>query len=144
MIGGRHMYSHVVLYKSFRGNPQAATMILFEAERLLSQIPGIKALDTGLVIDNGRAVGNISYDVMLNIIFYSAKDYEQYMKHPWHVAFVRFVLRGYILKDSQAGDPETEFIDYVLNGGVPCEWVRNPAISDNNVVWDGEMVFDAM
>jgi hypothetical protein len=137
------MQSHVVLYKAYPGNPQAADSIINQAEILLRPIPSVYKFHAGFTINTGRVVGNNSYDVMLNIHFLFELDYEHYMSHPLHMEFVRFVLRGYMLKDSQAEDPEAEFIEHILCGGAPRERVRNPAILDSEVVWGDEIVFDA-
>ncbi len=134
---------HVVLYKAYPGNPKAAQHIICNAKRLLGTIPRSTGFHVGHIIDLGRTVGDTSYDVMLNMTFGDARDYAWYMQHPQHLAFVRFVLRGWMLTGSTAADPAAEFIDYILKGGKPHERERNPRIPDSEVVWDDERVIDA-
>jgi len=137
------MQMHVVLYKAYPKNPKAAEMIISKAKELLSKIVLGSTFNAGWIINTGRAVGNNEYDIMLQLTFVWAADYHTYMSHPQHMDFVRFVLRGYMLKGSQAKDPEAEFIEYILRGDAPREWERNPTIPDSEVVWGGELVFDA-
>ena len=144
-------WSHVVLYRTNPNNPQAAGRIIEEAYRLRETIfSGFSAdtfkLHAARIPPANRAVGDNDFQVMLTCMFKNRWYYEQYMKDSTHLRFVRFVLRGWMIKGSTAKDPQAEFIDYILNAGPdspPIEWARNPAISENEVVWAGEKVYDA-
>jgi len=137
------MRSHCVVYKAYAGNPNAAAKIVEVATRLLSIIPGIHTFHAAKILNTGRAVGNSEYDVLLNIIFLDSAACEAYMSNMNHRKFVEFVLKGYMLEGSRSANPEQEFIEHILHGGEPQAWVRNPAVSDDQVVWGGEVVFDA-
>jgi hypothetical protein len=137
------MYSHVVLYQVNPLNPYATAKIVEKANLLLKRIPGIQYFHAGRVIDTSRAVGKNDYAVLLNLIFLNSHRYYAYMQHAQHLEFVRFVLNGYVLVGSRNANPEKEFIEYILKGGEPRNWVPNPSIAERDVVWVGEAVFDA-
>ncbi len=138
------MQVHSVFYRVYPGNPNAADAIIAEATKWLKEAPGVESFWAGKVINTGRAVGNAQYDVMLLVIFADADGYQTYMKAEPHMEFVKFVLCGYMLKGSTAKNPAKEFIEYVLRGETPREWERDPAVPDTEVVWGGEVVFDAV
>ncbi len=140
------MQMHVVLYKTYPANPKAAAMIVDKACELLTHpvLPKLHHFFAGEVIDSSRAVGDNNYNVMLAMGFQFSWDYLHYMEHDQHKKFVRFVLRGWMLEGSQAADPEEEFISHILTGQTVQKWQRNSAIPDEEVVWGGEVVFDAL
>jgi hypothetical protein len=136
--------SHVVLYRTDALNPKAADQIITEANRLLKNIPGVCSFHAAKVLNTGRAVGENYYDVLLNVVFVSMASYMNYMSHPRHLEFVKFVLNGYMLAGSRAADPQEEFINHILRGGEPRKWARNPVVPNNKVVWYDEIVVDAL
>jgi hypothetical protein len=136
---------HVVLYKVNPNNPRAADMMVAGAKESLGQdaLPR-NFFFVGRIINTGRAVGDASWDVLLALSFASEADYRLYMEDALHLIFVRFVLRGWMLEGGDQANAEREFIDYVLKGGEKRKWVRNPEIPDEEVVWGGEVVIDAV
>ena len=137
------LHSHVVCYRAYEPNKNAASRIIAEANRLLSHVPGLHAFHTSRIRNVGRVVEGQAPGVMLNIIFKSTTDYDDYMKNPKHLEFAKFMLHGYMLEGSVAEDLEQEFIDHVLAGKERRTWVRNSAVPDDEVVWDGEVTTDA-
>lgn len=140
------MISHVVLYKTNPNNPNAIGQIVWEGQ-MLGRLIGRSGtrIHAARIPASERAVGSNDFQVMLNCMFKSRWYYESYMKDPSHLRFVRFVLRGWMIKGSTAEDPEAEFIDHILNAGpnsLPVEWERNHAIPEEEVVWAGEQVYD--
>jgi hypothetical protein len=139
------MHSHVVVYKTYPDNLDAADRIIRAAHSLLANIPGARFFHAGKILDLGRVVGGGSeYHVMLTIIFSRTEWYRSYMRDPNHLEFAGIVLNGYMLVGSQSDDLQAEFISHILSGGHSRQWIRNPAIPDSEVVWSGETTFDAI
>ena len=140
-------FAHIVLYTVNPNNPEAAEMIIRNANTLLAPIlDGDSVLHVARIPSSERAVGGNKFQVALTFIFGSRALYNAYMKHPKHLEFVRFVLNGWMIEGSQAEDPGSEFIHHILNAGPdapPVKWARNPAIAEKDVVWHGEEVYDA-
>ena len=141
-------FSHIVLYKTNPKNLDAAKMIVKNADKYLKVAPGLVAYHCAPIADMGRAVTGNSYNVMLNMIFRNKQDYMNYMKDPRHIKFVNFVLNGFMLSDTDKTTPKTkkeEFIDYILKGNSneKRKWARDPEVPESEIVWDGEVVYDA-
>lgn len=142
------MISHIVLYAVHPENPNAAQQIVDRATELLGPIAvELKAVFHAAVIPPPtRVVSGTIYQVVLNFVFPDTMACDEYMKHPLHMQFVRFVLHGWKLPGSTAADPGEEFIQYLLKapaGATRIRPVRNLAISKDEVVWSDEMVVDA-
>ena len=142
------MFSHVVLYKVNPANPAAAEQIVRKASFLLGGIftPRDWTFQAARISTPTRVVEQDEYQVVLNCIFARRGMYPQYMHHPRHIEFVKFVLRGWMLKGSSAPNPEEDLINHILFSrpvNPPIEWVRNPDTPDSEVVWADERVIDA-
>ena len=87
------MFSHVVIFWTNPGNPQAAEELLAGMDKYLKPIPGVLQFHTGKMVPSHRPVVEQSYQVGLNLVFANKKTQDDYQAHPLHVEFVEKVLK---------------------------------------------------
>ncbi len=137
------MWIRIIRYATYKQNPNAAQLIADGANRWIAKILGVLSVSVFTVVPSGRAVSGGEFDVIMVVSFLSKEACDAYNKHPQHMMFVRFVLRGWQLKDSVYGNQkarEDEFIGHILDGRQRMEWKRDPAVPAHEVVWSGEAV----
>ena len=138
------MLTHQVFYTTNPKNTNAVSEIIRLSKLYLSNIPQVLAFNVGVPVNSHRAVmeESVQYDVAMTFNFKSPKTERKYQADERHLRYVKTVLKGWMLEGSQAIDPEQEFIDYIL--GPKQEharnWVRNPDIPEDQVLWAGEQV----
>lgn len=138
------MLTHQVFYTTNPKNPNAVAEIIRLATRYLSTIPQVLAFNVGVPVKSHQAVmeKGVQYDVAMTFNFSTSETEKEYQAHEDHLRYVKQVLRGWMLEGSQASNPEDEFIDYIL--GPKQEqarnWVRNPDIPEDQVLWADEQV----
>src|ERR1019366_5838507 len=114
LAGAFVMLSHVVLYTAFKLNHNAQGLIISEAERVLASViaevgGGFHAARSASF---GRPVNGLTFDVGLYCGFPDLLSYRTYMEHSSHLAWCRFVLRGWKLAGSRAANTQAEFLKY--------------------------------
>ncbi len=82
------MFSHVVIFWTKAGKPNAADELLAGAKKYLQPIPGCRAFHVGKMAPSHRPVVDQSYQVALNITFDTKKAQDDYQVHPLHTEFV--------------------------------------------------------
>jgi|SRR5438094_6889411 len=82
------MFSHVVIFWTDPGNPQAAGELVAGAEKYLKRIPGILFFHIGRMAASSRPVVDQTYQVALNVAFQDKKAQDDYQVHPLHLEFV--------------------------------------------------------
>ena len=87
------MFSHVVIFWTKPGLPNAAEELIAGANKYLKPIPGILHFHVGRTAKSDRAVVDQSYQVALNIIFRDKKAQDDYQVHPLHIEFVEKVFK---------------------------------------------------
>ena len=87
------MLSHVVIFWTKPGVPDAADKLLAGINRLLAPIPGVKAFHAGKMVPSERPVVDQSYQVALYIQVEDKAAETAYQKHPLHVEFIETVLK---------------------------------------------------
>ena len=92
------MFSHVVIFWTDSGNPQAAAELLAGMNKYLKPIPGVLHFHTGKMVPSPRPVVEQSYQVALNLVFADKKTQDDYQVHPLHAAFVEKVLKPFVNK----------------------------------------------
>jgi hypothetical protein len=92
-ISIRRMFSHVVIFWTKPGLPNAADELIAGAEKYLKPIPGILQFHVGRTAKSDRAVVDQTYQVALNIIFRDKKAQDDYQDHPSHIEFVEKVFK---------------------------------------------------
>ena len=81
-------FSHVVIFWTKPGIPNAANELIAGAEKYLKPIPGVINFHIGRMVPSHRPVVDQSYQVALNLTFPDKKTQDQYQVHPLHVEFV--------------------------------------------------------
>ena len=87
------MFSHVVIFWTRPGHPEAAEELRAAAQKYLSTIPGISHFHVGRMVPSQRAVVDQSYQVALNVQFADKKAQDDYQVHPAHLEFVEKVFK---------------------------------------------------
>lgn len=87
------MFSHVVIFWTRPGIPDAADQLLAGIERYLRPIPGALSFHAGRMVPSHRPVVDQSYQVGLNIVFPDKAAQDAYQVHPLHVEFVETVFK---------------------------------------------------
>lgn len=87
------MFSHVVIFWTSTGNPQAADELIAGANHFLKSIPGILSFHVGRMMPSHRPVVDQSYQVGLNVVFADKKAQDEYQTHPRHLEFVETVFK---------------------------------------------------
>lgn len=81
------MFSHIVIFWTKSGQPNAADALIAGAEQHLRPIPGVLFFHVGRMVTDGRPVVESSYQVALTTVFASREVREQYRAHPAHERF---------------------------------------------------------
>lgn len=87
------MFSHVVIFWTKPGSPDAAAALLAGAEKYLRPIPGVRTFHVGKMVPSQRPVVEQSYQVALNLIFDTKQQQDDYQVHPLHIEFVEKVFK---------------------------------------------------
>ena len=83
------MFSHVVIWWTKPGAPNAADDLIAGAEKYLRTIPNVTNFHVGKMVPSDRPVVEQSYQVALNVGFANKQAQDEYQVHPSHVEFVR-------------------------------------------------------
>jgi hypothetical protein len=83
------MFSHVVIFWTDPGKPDATNELIAAAKKYLTSIPGIVNFHVGKMVASHRDVVDQTYQVALNIQFQSKQAQDEYQDHPQHVEFVK-------------------------------------------------------
>jgi hypothetical protein len=94
----RAMFSHIVVFWTDPGNPNAADEFLAGANKLLKNIPGVLQFHAGKMTPSHRPAVEQSYQVALNLIFPDKNAQDDYQAHPQHVEFVEKYVRRLVKK----------------------------------------------
>ena len=87
------MLSHVVIFWTKPGVPNAAENILDGIKQFLIPIPGVAVLHAGKMVPSDRPVVDQSYQVGLYIQVADKAAEAAYQKHPLHVEFIEKALK---------------------------------------------------
>lgn len=87
------MFSHVVIFWTKAGLPQATDELLAGAEKYLKPIPGLLHFHVGRMVPSARPVVDQSYQVGLNVVFLDKQAQDEYQVHPLHLEFVEQVFK---------------------------------------------------
>lgn len=82
------MFSHVVIFWTKRGRPNAVEDLLAGCRSLLAPIPGVLSCHCGRMVKSARPVVDQSYQVGLNLVFADQAAQDAYQVHPLHLQFV--------------------------------------------------------
>ena len=140
------MLTHQVFYTVNQKNPNAVSEIIRWSSFYLANIPEVLSFNVGVPVESHRAVmdGGIKYDVAMTFNFASPETEKRYQADPRHLAYVKMVLRGWMLEgdEDELDTAEENFIDYILGPKQEMvrNWIRNPAIPEDEVLWAGEQV----
>jgi len=85
----RGMFSHVVIFWTDPGKPDASAELIAAAKKYLPPIPGIVNFHIGNMATSHRDVVDQTYQVALNIQFQSKQAQDEYQDHPQHLEFVK-------------------------------------------------------
>ena len=83
------MFSHVVIFRTDPGKPDASGELIAAAKKYLASIPGIVNFHVGRMATSHRDVVDQTYQVALNIQFQSKQAQDEYQDHPQHLEFVK-------------------------------------------------------
>jgi hypothetical protein len=83
------MFSHVVIFWTNPGIPDAPGELIAAAKQYLTSIPGILNFHVGRMASSHRDVVDQTYQVALNIQFQSKQAQDEYQAHPQHLEFVK-------------------------------------------------------
>ena len=81
------MFSHIVIFWTNSGQPNAVDALIVGAEKHLKPIPGVLLFHVGRMVTDGRAIVESSYQVALTTVFASRAAREEYRAHPSHERF---------------------------------------------------------
>lgn len=87
------MFSHVVIFWTKPGQPEAADALVAGANRYLKEIPGLLHFHVGKMASSPRPVVDQTYQVALNLIFPDKATQDAYQVHPRHLEFVEKVFK---------------------------------------------------
>lgn len=87
------MFSHVVIFWTKPGVPNAAAELVDGANRYLKGLHGILHFHVGRMVPSSRSVVEQSYAVGLNVIFTDKAAQDAYQVHPQHIEFVEKVFK---------------------------------------------------
>lgn len=81
------MFSHIVIFWTKPGKPDAVGQLMAGAERLLKPIPGVRVFHIGRMVTDGKPTVESSYQVALTTVLESREAREVYRSHPAHGQF---------------------------------------------------------
>jgi hypothetical protein len=87
------MLSHVVIFWTKPGVPNATENILAGMKEFLAPIPGVSVFHCGKMVPSERPVVDQSYQVGLYIQVADKEAEIAYQKHPLHVDFIEKALK---------------------------------------------------
>ncbi len=87
------MFSHVVIFWTKPGRPNAVDDLLEGCERFLAPIPGVLSFHCGRMVKSARPVVDQSYQVALNLVFRDQAAQDAYQDHALHQQFVAEVFQ---------------------------------------------------
>ena len=87
------MFSHVVIFWTQPGVPNATEQLLAGAEKYLKPCPGVLHYHCGQMAGSHRDVVDQSYQVALNLVFEDRAAQDAYQTHPLHVEFVEKIFK---------------------------------------------------
>ena len=82
------MFSHVVIFWTVPGKPDAADNLIAGANKYLRDIPGLVSFHVGRMVPSHRPVVDQSYQVALNLQFATKEEQDVYQVHPMHDRFI--------------------------------------------------------
>ena len=82
------MFSHIVIFWTKAGKPNAADEIIAGARKYLAPIPGAHNFHIGKMVPSHRPVVDQSYQLALNIQFDNKQAEVDYQAHPLHQEFI--------------------------------------------------------
>ena len=83
------MFSHIVIFWTNPGQPNAVDALIAGAEQHLKPIAGVLLFHIGRMVTDGRPVVESSYQVALTTVFASREAREKYRADPGHERFKR-------------------------------------------------------
>jgi len=86
-------FSHIVIFWTDSGQPNAVADLIAGAEKYLRPIPGVLHFHVGKMAHSHRPVVDQTYQVALNIVFPNKQAQDDYQVHPRHVEFVEKVFK---------------------------------------------------
>jgi hypothetical protein len=87
------MFSHVVIFWTKPGLPDATEQLLAGMEQYLRPIPGALSFHAGRMAPSQRPVVDQTYQAALNIVFPDKATQDAYQVHPLHLEFVEKVFK---------------------------------------------------
>jgi hypothetical protein len=87
------MFSHIVIFWTDPGNPNAVAELVAGANKYLKNIAGVVHFHVGQMSPSPRSVVDQSYQVALNLIFHNQQAEQEYQIHPQHLEFVEKVFK---------------------------------------------------
>jgi hypothetical protein len=87
------MFSHIVIFWTQPGKPQAVEDLLTGAKKYLAPIPGVLHFHVGAMVPSHRPVVDQSYQVALNVVFPTKQAQDDYQTHPLHLEFIEKVFK---------------------------------------------------
>ena len=87
------MFSHIVIFWTHPGEPDAVEKLIAGANEYLKDIPGLKYFQVGRMATSHRPVVDQTYQVALNTVFTSRQAQDDYQVHPRHLEFVEKVFK---------------------------------------------------
>jgi Stress responsive A/B Barrel Domain len=82
------MFSHIVIFWTDPGEPNAADLVIAGAEQYLASLPGIVNFHAGRMARSHRDLVDQTYQVGLNIQFETKQAQDDYQNHPRHLEFI--------------------------------------------------------
>jgi hypothetical protein len=87
------MLSHIVIFWTNPGQPNATEELIAGANKYLTNVPGVQHFHVGKMSPSPRPVVEQSYQVAMNITFPSKAAEQAYQIHPQHLEFVEKVFK---------------------------------------------------
>ncbi|MDX2055133.1 MAG: Dabb family protein [Polyangiaceae bacterium] len=87
------MLSHVVIFWTKPGVPDAAEKLLAGMREYLAPIPGVTVFHAGKMVPSERAVVDQSYQIGLYVQVEDKAAEVRYQQHPLHLAFIEKCLK---------------------------------------------------
>ncbi|MBW8863394.1 MAG: Dabb family protein [Verrucomicrobia bacterium] len=87
------MLSHIVIFWTNPGQPNATEELIAGANKYLKNVPGVLQFHVGKMSPSPRPVVEQSYQVALNLTFPSKAAEQAYQIHPQHLEFVEKVFK---------------------------------------------------
>ena len=87
------MLSHIVIFWTNPGQPNATEELIAGANKYLKNVPGVLQFHVGRMSPSPRPVVEQSYQVALNITFPGKAAEQAYQIHPQHLEFVEKVFK---------------------------------------------------